>query len=250
MLDGSAGNDTIAGKGGNDKLIGDSGNDTLDGGDGNDSLNGGSDSDTASYADADSAVTVSLTITDPQDTGGAGTDTLISIENLTGSGFDDVLTGDNNANVLSGLDGNDTLNGGAGDDTLDGGAGTDTASYADAASGVTVSLAIITTQDTDGAGTDTLASIENLTGSAFNDTLTGDAGANVISGLAGDDTLQGGAGNDTLDGGDGTDTASYADAASGVTVSLAIGTAQDTIGAGTDTLTNIENLTGSATTIP
>ena len=64
-LDGSGGDDTIAGKGGNDKLIGDAGNDTLDGGDGNDSLNGGSDSDTASYADADSAVTVSLAITDP-----------------------------------------------------------------------------------------------------------------------------------------------------------------------------------------
>ena len=236
VLDGSGGDDTIAGKGGNDKLIGDAGNDTLDGGDGNDSLDGGSDSDTASYADADSAVTVSLAITDPQDTGGAGTDTLVNIENLTGSAFNDVLTGDAGANVISGLDGNDTLNGGDGDDTLDGGAGTDTASYADAAGAVAVSLAIITAQDTGGAGTDTLASVENLTGSAFNDVLTGDAGANVISGLAG---------NDTLDGGDGTDTASYADAASGVTVSLAIGTAQDTIGAGTDTLTNIENLTGS-----
>ena len=85
-------------------------------------------------------------------------------------------------------------------------------------------------QDTGGAGTDTLASIENLTGSAFDDTLTGDAGANVISGLAGDDILTAG-GNDTLDGGDGTDTASYADAGSGVTVSLAITTAQDTGGA-------------------
>ena len=63
-LEGSGGDDTIAGKGGNDKLIGDAGNDTLDGGDGNDSLNGGSDSDTASYADAGSAVTVSLAITD------------------------------------------------------------------------------------------------------------------------------------------------------------------------------------------
>ncbi len=31
-----------------------------------------------------------------------------------------------------------------------------------------------------------------------------------------------------------------------MTVSLAIGTAQNTIGAGTDTLTNFENLTGSA----
>ena len=152
---------------------------------------------------------------------------------VTGNGLDNVIVGNDGNNSLSGLGGNDTLTGGAGDDTLDGGAGTDTASYADAGSGVTVSLAEHDAQDTGGAGSDTLIGIENLTGSAFNDTLTGDANANTLSGLAGDDTLQGGAGNDTLDGGTGTDTASYEDAGGAVTVSLAIGTAQDTIGAGT-----------------
>src|SRR6185369_9501956 len=126
------------------------------------------------YADAAGAVAVSLAITTAQDTGGAGTDTLASVENLTGSAFNDVLTGDAGANVISGL---------AGNDTLDGGDGTDTASYADAASGVTVSLAIGIAQDTIGAGTDTLTNIENLTGSSFGDSLTGDANANVISGL-------------------------------------------------------------------
>ena len=70
---------------------------------------------------------------------------------------------------------------------------------------MTVSLAITAPPRTPiGAGTDTLTSIENLTGSAFDDTLTGDADANVLSGRDGDDTLNGGAGNDTLDGGDGT----------------------------------------------
>ena len=70
-----------------------------------------------------------------------------------------------------------------------------------------VSLALQgSAQDTGGAGSDTLTNIENLTGSAHDDTLTGDANANTLSGLAGDDTLQGGAGNDTLDGGDGTAT--------------------------------------------
>ena len=50
-----------------------------------------------------------------------------------------------------------------------------------------------------------------------------------------------------MDGGAaGSDTASYADAAAAVTVSLAHhGSAQNTIGAGIDTLTNFENLTGS-----
>ena len=204
ILDGDGGSDTILGKGGNDTLIGGAGDDslnggdgddTLDGGAGNDSLDGGDGTDTASYADAAGAVTVSLAVTAAQNTGGAGTDTLSHIENLTGSAFNDVLTGDAGANVISGL---------AGDDTLDGGGGTDTASYADAASGVTVSLAITTAQDTGGAGTDSLTGIENLTGSAFGDTLTGDAGANVIDGLAGDDALSGLAGDDTLDGGPAT----------------------------------------------
>ena len=48
-----------------------------------------------------------------------------------------------------------------------------------------------------------------------------------------------------MDGGAGTDTATYADAYAGVSVNLAIATAQNTIGAGVDTLKNFENLTGS-----
>ena len=139
------------------------------------------------------------------------------------------------------------LTGGDGNDSLDGGTGTDTVSYAEAGDAVTVSLALSGAQNTDGAGIDTLANIENLIGSVFDDSLTGNAGDNVLQGLDGNDTLNGGAGNDTLDGGDGDgDTASYVGAASGITVSLAIAAAQNTGGAGTDTLIAIENLTGSA----
>ena len=54
------------------------------------------------------------------------------------------------------------------------------------------------------------------------------------------------AGNDILDGTLSTnDTVTYASATGSVTVSLAITAAQNTIGAGLDTLTNIENLKGS-----
>ena len=42
---------------------------------------------------------------------------------------------------------------------------------------------------------DSLTSIENLTGSAHDDTLTGDAGPNVLDGRAGADTLDGGDGD-------------------------------------------------------
>jgi Ca2+-binding RTX toxin-like protein len=74
----------------------------------------------------------------------------------------------------------------------------------------------------------------------------GDKGNDTLSGGAGNDTLDGGAGDDRIDGDAGSDTASYADAPGGVRVNLSIGTAQDTLNAGTDTLIAIENLAGSA----
>ena len=201
VISGNDGDNLIRGLGGDDTLTGGAGDNLMNGGAGNDSLDGGDGMDTASYADAGSGVTVSLAAQGPQDTGGAGSDSLTHIENLTGSNFNDTLTGDAQDNTLKGQAGDDTLSGGAGDDTLDGGAGSDTASYADAASGVTVSLAEQgSAHDTGGAGSDTLSSIENLRGSAFADTLTGDVNDNVFTG---------GNGNDRIDGGDGTDTAVY-----------------------------------------
>ena len=152
---------------------------------------------------------------------------------LTGTAGDDVLLAGNGDNILNAGDGNDilsagagnnTLHGGAGNDLLysgpgndllDGGTGTDTASYAHATAAVTVNLGLLAAQNTAGAGTDTLSSIENLVGSNFNDTLTGDGGNNridgglghdVLNGGGGDDLLIGGLGNNTLTGGSGADT--------------------------------------------
>ena len=124
---------------------------------------------------------------------------------LTIEGVDDVRNGTVGNDRISGTGGNDTLSGGLGHDLLDGGAGIDTASYADAAVGVHVSLAIATAQNTIGAGRDTLSAIENLKGSAFGDLLTGSGGDNQIDGASGNDWLIGGAGNDRLLGGDGND---------------------------------------------
>ena len=86
---------------------------------------GTGNSDTVSYLTATAAVKVSLAITGPQNTGGAGKDTLTSIENLIGSNYNDTLTGSAVDNSLAGGLGDDTLNGGAGNDTLIGGAGKD-----------------------------------------------------------------------------------------------------------------------------
>ena len=69
-------------------------------------------------------------------------------------------------------------------------------------------------------------------------------------GGTGNDALQGGAGDDIIDGNEDSsgldvDTASYASATAGVTVDLAVTTAQNTVGDGTDTVTGIERLIGS-----
>jgi len=245
-LTGTAGANRLDGGAGDDQLAGSDGNDLLAGGAGNDRLDGGYGIDTANYGDAAAGVTINLVSQSAQNSGGAGVDTLIRVENLAGSAFADVLTGNDLANALSGGGGNDLLSGGAGNDVLAGGDGIDTASYATAGGAVRVSLAILTAQSTLAAGADTLSGIENLTGSAHDDQLTGDGGNNALTGNAGNDVLIGGLGNDVLSGGAGVDTTSYANAAAAVTVSLALTTAQDSGGGGIDTLLSIENLTGSA----
>src|SRR5829696_2894770 len=160
--------DNLFGLNGDDTLNAFGGNDLLKGG-GADVLNGGSGNDTADYGDSASGVTVLL------DTGNAsgGTaqgDTLNSIENVNGSGSDDLLRGTAGVNVLSGAGGDDILKGGGGADQLIGGGGSDTASYVDSVAGVTVNLGANTGTDGDAAG-DTFSGVENVTGSPQADTL-------------------------------------------------------------------------------
>jgi Ca2+-binding RTX toxin-like protein len=93
---------------------------------GNNLMDGQGGADWVAYSYATSGVTASLI--NPgvaQATGGSGSDTLISIENLIGSNFNDTLTGDGGNNTLMGGTGNDSLNGGGGIDVLTGGAGVD-----------------------------------------------------------------------------------------------------------------------------
>lgn len=136
---------------------------------------------------------------------------------FTGTAAADTYGGTAGNDIINGLGGNDNLSGGAGDDVIDGGAGNDTmnggtngpagdtVSYATATAAVTVSLASTGSQNTGGAGRDTLSGFENLVGSDFNDRLTGSSGANLINGGLGADTITGGQGVDTLAGGSGGD---------------------------------------------
>ena len=175
----------------------------------------------------------------------AASDTLQQIQNVKGSVYDDSLIGNAENNRLEGGNRNDTLEGRAGDDFLDGGSGNDTVDYRQAVNAVIVNLATNAATDDGDDGVDTLNLVENVIGSAGADSITGDGNANVLSGDAGNDLLIGAAGNDVLDGGDGTDTADYSNAASGVLASLNAGVASNDGDGGNDSLTDIENLTGS-----
>ena len=237
--------ENIIGSSFDDILGGDSGDNVLEGGAGADQIMGFDGEDTAVYANSDAGITVYLDGSRTGVGGDAEGDTLISIENITGSDFADNLFGDELNNIISGgagsdwifsAGGDDVISGGAGADTLFGGFGTDTVSYADAASvGVQAYLDGRAGAAGDAAG-DILVSIENLTGSGFDDTLTGNSGDNV---------LEGGAGADRLEGGAGIDTASYASSDEAVIVDQLrnISTGGDANG---DMLFDIENMVGSA----
>jgi len=195
------GNDRIIGGSGMDLLSGDAGNDSVSGGagdfdnlwgfSGNDDLNGGGGFDWVLYRGAPGPVTLDLS---GGSATGEGTDTLSGLEGVVGSRFDDHFVGDDANNTFQAEDGNDTI---------DGAGGVDFASFFLSPSPVTVNLA---TGTATGEGTDTLAGIENVTGSGkFGDSLMGDSLDNVLTGAGGDDTVSGGDGNDELDGGSGTD---------------------------------------------
>jgi serralysin len=103
----------------------------------------------------------------------------------------------NAADTFNGFSGDDFFVGGPGGDIFNGGTGTDTVLYDNALSAVRADLGNAATNTGLDAVGDTYSSIENLTGSDFNDILVGNAQANVLTGGLGADTMAGGAGNDS-----------------------------------------------------
>lgn len=157
-------------------------------------IDGGAGNDTVSYETATSGVFANLLVPFGNLYGAAG-DRLISIENLTGSKYDDALIGDFGDNILDG--------GKGGLDTLIGGFGNDTVSYANADGLVKINLA---TNVLGGRAVgDIISGFENAIGGTFGDALTGTNGSNILDGGAGNDRIDGADGNDTLIGGAGND---------------------------------------------
>ena len=124
-LHGGEGSDTILASSNNDMVFGEGGDDILSGGRGADMIDGGSGSDTATYGSSDLRVTVDLVAGTAVGSGHGSGDTLIDIENVLGSRFNDRISGNAEANALTGGRGNDTILGGGGNDVLSGQAGND-----------------------------------------------------------------------------------------------------------------------------
>ncbi|MEL3892204.1 hypothetical protein V6B08_18130, partial [Ferrovibrio sp. MS7] len=121
---GSASDDSLTGSAAAELLIGGDGNDHFNGAAGADYIDGGAGIDTVYYSASAAGVTINLT-TGTGLGGEAQGDTLVGIERVYASAFDDSLTGSAAAELLVGGGGNDMLNGGKGDDFLDAGPGND-----------------------------------------------------------------------------------------------------------------------------
>ncbi len=240
VLWGNADNDLLQGLKGDDTLDGGAGDDILMGGLGADIIVGGAGTDRVSYLDASGSVTVDLGLDTSQDTGAGGIDTISGVEDVWGSNYIDTIRGNDLGNSIRGFSGADILYGMAGDDgligdnghdQLFGGLGNDTLGG--------------------GLGNDTLSGDDGddyAYGEDGGDTLMGGAGNDNLSGDDGDDIIDGGAGDDFLSGGLGTDTLDYSSISGGlgITIDLRLATGQNTGGAGMDTISGFENLTGSA----
>ena len=138
-------------------------------------------------------------------------------------------------NTLIGNNGNTTVIANGGDDTYNGGGGTNTLDLSGNAAGATVNL---NTGVAAGGtiGVNLISNFTNVRGGDGNDTLIGNASNN---------TFFASAGNDTINGNGGTNTYDASGSGSAVAVDLGLGNAGGTA-IGSDTLSNIQNVTGSA----
>lgn len=250
---GTANNDTFTG--GADDFF-----EEFDGRGGNDTIDGGSGFDQASYQFAATAVAANFsgttqvtglgTVNDGQILDGdGGTDTLVNVESIEGSEFDDIfLTGDTGQGFMRARPR-------GGDDTIDGTAVFTEVDYlfSGATTGVIVNfdsvshMGVASNQALDASGdTDTFINVQAARGTEFDDQFFGDTSFHRYRGGAGDDTYTGGTGTDEVSFTSGVNGSTQGAVANIDTVAhagQAAGTATDEYG-DTDTLISIERLRG------
>lgn len=191
-ITGNARGNTLRGGAAGDTLTGGAGDDTLVGGAGADSMLGETGIDTADYSDRTAALTITINDTANDGASGEYDNVKTDIENIVGGGANDTITGST---------GNNIIDGGLGADSIDGGSGSDTIDYTSGrATGVSITLGGLNSDS------DVLTSIENATGSPFDDTIVGGTSAETLSGGGGNDALTGNGGDDFLSGGADNDT--------------------------------------------
>ena len=226
--DGSVGHDTfsgvvqVRGSSFNDTLLGSNNvgfTEVFDGWTGNDLIDGRGGFDQAVYNNNNplttSGVVVNMAAGTVVGDASIGTDTLRSIEQVSGTNFADTYDATNfgaagflNASTNN-VGNNGTFNsfqGLGGNDTITGNGNTQIAFF-NATAGVTVNLATGIVTGDGSVGTDTITGgVNNVQGSNFNDTITGGGGNEILGGGGGSDTINGGGGSDTITGGGGNDT--------------------------------------------
>ncbi|TXI67122.1 MAG: calcium-binding protein [Limnohabitans sp.] len=247
---GSAYNDRLVG-GGEGRIFNSVRAELFRGGAGHDTIDGGAGIDWAQYDTSPNAIVVDMRLTQDQviDDGWGFSDTLINVETVLGSMYDDQVTGAEQSMGFSGFGGNDRF---VGNPNV-----MNRIDYLMDPAGVLVRLdgwvdttgalaAGLTGSGRDGWGNiDQFSGVSAVNGSNFNDTIYGSAGNDRLDGRGGSDFIDGGVGRDWVD---------YTVATVPVHVDLSLGRALDDGQAQGnqapadqiefDTLVNIENVRG------
>ncbi len=196
FINSSTGNDWLQGKGGNDWLFGGGGDDLLEGGDGNDELDGWQGNDTMIGGPGDDVYHVDSVNDVVIEYANEGIDTVkvrMSSYTLPNHFENADLRFYSGSMSVTGNSANNLFIMGTGAQSVFGGAGIDTVSYAYTAA-VQIDLWNMTLGGE--AADDYLHSIENLTGSAFDDVLRALGGVSIIDGGPGADIMEGRNGSD------------------------------------------------------
>lgn len=276
VLRGNFGNNVLFGAAGLDELYGGAGNDVLQGANDGDRLIGGIGNDIYRvFGSGDTIIELSE----------GGIDTVRAevsdffqlgrnLENLVLIGGDIDGYGNELDNRIEGTAGDNVIDGGAGVDFMAGGDGNDSY-FVDSSNDVVdeagrtgrdqvfsstnyilgngvESLTLLGSNELSGGGNALNNRIvgniagNSITGNLGRDVLFGGAGDDFLNGNRGNDLLFGGLGNDRLYGGEGSDIASYEGANGRILIDLRISGTQDTLSAGHDTLSLVENVYGSS----
>jgi Ca2+-binding RTX toxin-like protein len=246
-IKGTTGADTLAGTIDADDMNGLAGNDILLGSAGADKIDGGAGIDTANYESSPAAITTDISSDQPNVAGDAEGDTLLNIERVIGSAFDDTLISSTEHSVLEGGPGNDRYVTSKHPSNLIKTIEVKNGGVDEVQTRSTYWTLAEHIENLSYTGSDKFTALGNtddnvITGGKNDDNLYGFNGDDQLHGGEGNDRLVGGPGADQLNGGEGFDIAEY-EYSEAVTINLKTGI--HTANAEGDTYIDIERIVGS-----